>query len=72
VNQSAAGDEMTDSNPPRSAKATCPNCGRGFNCDGTADCWCLKVERRFDYEAFIMRTGQLSCVCPVCLTGETP
>lgn len=61
---------MTDPQPPRSAKAVCPNCGRTFNCAGTADCWCLSVERHFDYEAFFIRTGHLSCVCPVCLTGK--
>ncbi|UCH73991.1 MAG: cysteine-rich CWC family protein [Rhodospirillales bacterium] len=49
----------------------CPNCGRRFNCEGSADCWCLKVERKFDYEAMILRTGKVNCVCPVCLTGRT-
>ncbi len=49
----------------------CPNCGRKFNCDGPPDCWCLKVERNFDWEDFIIRTGMSSCVCPVCLTGKT-
>ncbi len=49
----------------------CPNCGRGFNCDGPPECWCLKVERNFDWEGFIIRTGKSSCVCPVCLTGKT-
>ena len=48
---------------------TCPNCGRGFNCEGPPDCWCLKVAHDFDWEAFIMRTGITSCLCPVCLTG---
>lgn len=48
----------------------CPNCGRKFNCDGPPDCWCLKVETKFDWEAFIIRTGMSSCVCPVCLTGK--
>ena len=43
---------------------------RTFNCAGTADCWCLSVERSFDYEAFFIRTGHLSCVCPVCLTAK--
>ncbi len=52
-------------------RAACPNCGRRFNCDGGADCWCLKVERKFDYEAMILRTGASGCVCPVCLTGRT-
>lgn len=61
---------MTAPGTPRSARATCPSCGRTFNCAGTADCWCLSVERRFDYEAFFIRTGHLSCVCPVCLTGK--
>lgn len=51
-------------------RASCPNCGRSFNCDGSADCWCLKVERDFDYEALIRRTGSMACVCPVCLTGR--
>jgi hypothetical protein len=53
------------------ARTTCPNCARGFNCDGPPDCWCLKVERVFDWEDFIIRTGNSSCVCPVCLTGKT-
>ncbi len=48
----------------------CPNCQRTFNCAGTPDCWCLNVERKFDYEEFIIRTGNISCVCPVCLTGK--
>ena len=48
----------------------CANCGRGFNCAGTPDCWCLQVERVFDYEEYIIRTGSTSCVCPVCLTGK--
>ena len=52
-------------------RVTCPNCGRGFNCDGGEDCWCLKVERKFDYEAMILRTGAMGCVCPVCVTGRT-
>jgi hypothetical protein len=52
-------------------RTDCPNCGRGFNCDGSADCWCLKVDRDFDYEAMIIRTGATGCVCPVCLTGRT-
>jgi len=52
-------------------RARCPNCGRGFNCDGSADCWCLKVDRDFDYEAMIIRTGATGCVCPVCLTGRS-
>jgi len=52
------------------ARAHCPNCGRRFNCDGSADCWCLKVDRNFDYEAMIIRTGATGCVCPVCLTGR--
>lgn len=50
-------------------RTLCPSCGRGFNCDGSADCWCLKVERLFDYEAMIVGTGAMGCVCPVCLTG---
>jgi hypothetical protein len=49
----------------------CPNCGRRFNCDGGENCWCLKVERDFDYEAMVLRTGSMGCVCPVCLTGRT-
>jgi len=61
---------MSDPQTPRPPKATCPNCGRTFNCDGTADCWCLNVERVFDYEEFLIRTGKMSCVCPVCLTGK--
>jgi len=52
-------------------RATCPNCGRGFNCDGGDSCWCLKVERKFDYTAMILRSGAMGCVCPVCLTGRT-
>ncbi len=52
-------------------RTRCPNCGRGFNCDGSADCWCLKVDRDFDYEAMIIRTGASGCVCPVCLTGRS-
>ncbi len=48
----------------------CKNCGRGFNCEGPPACWCLKVEHDFDWEAFIMRTGITSCLCPVCLTGK--
>ena len=48
----------------------CPQCKRTFNCAGTPDCWCLQVERKFDYEEFIIRTGNTSCVCPVCLTGK--
>lgn len=51
-------------------RATCPNCGRRFNCDSTDACWCLKVGREFDYEAMILRTGSSGCVCPVCLTGR--
>jgi hypothetical protein len=47
-----------------------PNCERSFNCDASAECWCLKVERSFDYKAFIIRTGSASCICPVCLTGK--
>jgi hypothetical protein len=62
--------ENTEATTPR--RVPCPNCGRTFNCDGTAECWCLNVERRFDYEEFFIRTGQMSCVCPVCLTGKTP
>lgn len=52
-------------------RSACPNCGRRFNCDRSGGCWCLKVEREFDYEAMIMRTGRTGCVCPVCLTGRT-
>ena len=52
-------------------RTRCPNCGRAFNCDTSADCWCLKVERNFDYEAMIVRTGAVACVCPVCLTGQS-
>lgn len=52
-------------------RAQCPNCGRGFNCDASAECWCLKVARDFDYEDMIIRTGAAGCVCPVCLTGRT-
>jgi len=52
-------------------RAHCPNCGRGFNCNGEADCWCLKVERRFDYEQMILRTDAMGCACPVCVTGRT-
>ncbi len=48
----------------------CPNCQRTFNCASTPECWCLNVERKFDYDAFIIRTGIISCVCPVCLTGK--
>ena len=48
----------------------CANCGRTFNCAGTPECWCLNVERKFDYEEFIIRTGNSNCVCPVCLTGK--
>ena len=53
------------------AGVDCPNCARRFNCDGPPDCWCLKVERNFDWEDFIIRTGNSSCVCPVCLTGKS-
>ncbi len=52
------------------SRAACPNCGRRFNCDGGADSWCLKVERKFDYQEMILRTGASGCVCPVCLTGR--
>jgi len=52
-------------------RTQCPNCGRSFNCDGGEDCWCLKVERKFDYEDMILRTGAMGCVCPVCVTGRT-
>lgn len=52
-------------------RARCPNCGRGFNCDGGSECWCLKTERNFDYEEMILRSGAMGCVCPVCLTGRT-
>lgn len=55
----------------RNCRAVCPNCGRGFNCDGGEACWCLKVERDFDYAAMILRTGETGCVCPVCLTGRS-
>ncbi|HEM46178.1 MAG TPA: hypothetical protein ENO23_03945 [Alphaproteobacteria bacterium] len=51
-------------------RVACPNCGRAFNCAGSGGCWCLKVERDFGYEAMILRTGALGCVCPVCLTGR--
>ncbi len=47
----------------------CPNGARKFHCDGPPECWCLKVEHDFDWEAFILRTGITSCLCPVCLTG---
>jgi hypothetical protein len=60
----------TQATKPR--RVPCPSCGRTFNCDGTAECWCLNVDRHFDYEEFFIRTGQMSCVCPVCLTGKTP
>jgi hypothetical protein len=46
-------------------RARCPNCERGFNCDGDDACWCLKVDRKFDYEAMILRSGAAGCVCPV-------
>lgn len=52
-------------------RTRCPNCGRGFNCGGSGECWCLKVEREFDYEEMILRSGAAGCVCPVCLTGRT-
>ena len=52
-------------------RARCPNCGRGFNCDGGEDWWCLKGERNFDYEEMILRTGAMGCACPVCVTGRT-
>ena len=52
-------------------RATCPNCSRRFNCEGGEDCWCLKVERKFDYEDMILRTGATGCACPVCVTGRT-
>lgn len=52
-------------------RARCPNCGRGFSCEGGDGCWCLKVERSFDYEEMILRTGAMGCACPVCLTGRT-
>ncbi len=61
---------MTEAPTPPPRKVSCPNCARTFNCDGTADCWCLSVDRHFDYEAFVIRTGQMSCVCPVCLTHK--
>ena len=56
--------------PARMTRVACPNCGRRFNCDGGEDCWCLKVERKFDYQEMILRTGATGCVCPVCLTGR--
>lgn len=60
------------SNAPRRVNTTtCPNCKRKFNCAGPPNCWCLKVERTFDWEDFIIRTGMSSCVCPVCLTGKS-
>jgi hypothetical protein len=61
---------MDSQNTTPKAGVSCPNCARKFNCDGPPDCWCLKVERNFDWEGFIMRTGASSCVCPVCLTGK--
>lgn len=30
----------------------------------------MKVERNFDYEGMILRSGAMGCVCPVCLTGR--
>jgi hypothetical protein len=63
--------EMEFQDTAATAGVGCPNCGRGFNCEGPPDCWCLKVERNFDWEDFIIRTGNSSCVCPVCLTGKT-
>jgi hypothetical protein len=62
---------MDSQEPTAQAGVSCPNCARKFNCDGPPDCWCLKVERNFDWEDFIIRTGKSSCVCPVCLTGKT-
>ncbi len=62
---------MDSLEPTAQAGVGCPNCARTFNCDGPPDCWCLKVERNFDWEDFIIRTGKSSCVCPVCLTGKT-
>lgn len=56
------------------AKAECVRCpdrGRSFNGDGSADCWCLQVERDFDYEAMIIRPGAAGYVFPVCLTGRS-
>lgn len=61
---------MSESGTGRRQRAVCPNCGRRFNCDGDDACWCLKVDRSFDYEAMIVRTGKMGCVCPVCLTGR--
>lgn len=51
-------------------RVACPNCGRGFNCEGSERCWCLTVERDFDYEEMVLRTGAIGCVCAVCLTGR--
>ena len=53
-------------------KMACPLCARRFNCDGPPDCWCLKVGTDFDYEDLIIRTRIMSCVCPVCRTGDVP
>ena len=61
------GDDMN--NDP--GKMSCPLCARRFNCVGPPDCWCVKVDTDFDYEDLIIRTGIMSCVCPVCRSGES-
>jgi hypothetical protein len=60
-----------DATEGRTTRTRCPNCDRSFNCiKPSTNCWCLKVDRNFDFTELIKRTGQMSCVCPVCLTGR--
>ena len=70
-----ASEQSRNSAAPRQRAATvrrpCPNCGRSFNCiKPSENCWCLRVDRNFDYAAFFLKTGSMACVCPVCLTGK--
>jgi hypothetical protein len=61
----------TNASEGATARTHCPNCDRSFRCiKPSTNCWCLKVERNFDFTELVKRTGQMSCVCPVCLTGS--
>jgi len=61
----------TGSAAEETRKVDCPNCGKRFNCiKPSTNCWCMKVERKFDYKKMLIEKGVMSCVCPICLTGK--
>ena len=54
----------TESPPPAARSVVCEQCGTGFSCTLSGDCWCMAVPLRLPMPA---SGSAADCLCPDCL-----